>query len=447
MGSVSSVVKKSILRGEKKDFMSDIAIKVRGLGKKYYIGEKLPQRSLAGSIKNAAGFPWKVAKSLISGKAIDQREEFWALKDVAFDVKQGEVLGIIGRNGAGKSTLLKILSRITTPTEGEGELFGRVGCLLEVGTGFHPELTGRENVFLNGSLLGMSNVEIKQRFDEIVDFSGVERFLDTPVKFYSSGMYTRLAFSVAAHLNPEILIVDEVLAVGDAEFQKKCLGKMDSIAKEGRTILFVSHNMSAIGQLCAQAIVLENGNVAFNGNVHDAISQYYHGNTCSPFSVDYTKQDSKPGDDWACLLAAHIEDMNGKHIGTADIGESFKVVISYRVNDTVPVQPNPFLNLNTSSGILAFATSGRMTGSNIPGEYQAHCIIPGNFLNNDTYSIDIGLVFLHSGVRVSFCERSILAVNINENIAETLDGLRNGFSGVIPGAIRPVMQWQIARTP
>ncbi len=263
-----------VLHGEKKDFMSDIAIKVRGLGKKYHIGEKLPQRSLAGSIKNAAAFPWKVAKNLISGKAIDQREEFWALKDVAFDVKQGEVLGIIGRNGAGKSTLLKILSRITTPTEGEVELFGRVGCLLEVGTGFHPELTGRENVFLNGSLLGMSNVEIKQRFDEIVDFSGVERFLDTPVKFYSSGMYTRLAFSVAAHLNPEILIVDEVLAVGDAEFQKKCLGKMDDIARSGRTIIFVSHNMGAVKSLCQKGLLLNNGSVFLSGDIDRVIEKY-----------------------------------------------------------------------------------------------------------------------------------------------------------------------------
>lgn len=254
--------------------MSDIAIKVRGLGKKYHIGEKLPQRSLTGSIKNAAGLPWKVAKSLISGKALDRREEFWALKDVSFDVKQGEVLGIIGSNGAGKSTLLKVLSRITTPTEGEVELFGRVGCLLEVGTGFHPELTGRENIFLNGSLLGMTNVEIKQRFDEIIDFSGVERFLDTPVKFYSSGMYTRLAFSVAAHLNPEILIVDEVLAVGDAEFQKKCLGKMDDIAKAGRTVLFVSHNMSSMTRLCQKGLWLDNGQIKQSDKMESVIREY-----------------------------------------------------------------------------------------------------------------------------------------------------------------------------
>ncbi len=254
--------------------MSDIAIKVRNVSKKYYIGEKLPQRSITNSIKNSLKLPWQLTKKMLKGEKFDQREEFWALKDVSFDVKQGEVLGIIGRNGAGKSTLLKILSRITAPTTGEIEIFGRVGCLLEVGTGFHPELTGHENIFLNGSLLGMSKAEIKRRFDEIVDFSGVERFIDTPVKYYSSGMYTRLAFSVAAHLNPEILIVDEVLAVGDAEFQKKCLGKMDSIAKAGRTIIFVSHNMEAIKSLCHTGVLLNNGKILCSGEINCCIDQY-----------------------------------------------------------------------------------------------------------------------------------------------------------------------------
>lgn len=248
-------------------------IEVNNLGKKYYLGERMSQRSILDSLKTTAKMPYRLARTLFTGES-NRREEFWALKDVSFKVGEGEVLGIIGRNGAGKSTLLKILSRIVAPTEGEVIMNGRVGSLLEVGTGFHPELTGRENIFMNGSLLGMSHAEISKHFDEIVDFSGVEKFLDTPVKFYSSGMYTRLAFSVAAHLRTEILIVDEVLAVGDSEFQKKCLNKMDSVAKSGRTILFVSHNMNAIHNICCKGLLLEHGNILYNGIINEAIENY-----------------------------------------------------------------------------------------------------------------------------------------------------------------------------
>ena len=221
----------------------------------------------------------------------DEVEEFWALKDVSFEVKQGEVLGIIGRNGAGKSTLLKILSRITEPTEGRVLLRGRVSSLLEVGTGFHPELTGRENIFLNGAILGMTQREIRKKFDEIVAFAEVEKFLDTPVKHYSSGMYVRLAFAVAAHLEPEILIVDEVLAVGDAEFQKKCLGKMNEVSRsQGRTVLFVSHNMEAVSKLCTHGILFEAGRVRAIGNVKNVVSAYLHGNSFSPRVVDFSSR-------------------------------------------------------------------------------------------------------------------------------------------------------------
>jgi lipopolysaccharide transport system ATP-binding protein len=233
--------------------MSDAIIKVEGLGKKYIISHEGGQRYTA--LRDVIA---KKAKGLVKkGIELPAKEEFWALKDVSFEIKQGEAVGIIGRNGAGKSTLLKILSRITEPTHGRIEINGRVASLLEVGTGFHPELTGRENIFLNGAILGMSRAEIRKKFDEIVDFSGIEKFLDTPVKRYSSGMYVRLAFAVAAHLEPEILVVDEVLAVGDAEFQKKCLGKMQDVSnKEGRTVLFVSHNMGAVNTLCNRALLL-----------------------------------------------------------------------------------------------------------------------------------------------------------------------------------------------
>src|SRR6267143_1879403 len=241
--------------------MSEIALSVQNLSKSFRIAHQ-GLRGYKTLHDELATLPRRLAQRL-AGNGRSTSETFWALKNVSFDVKTGEVLGIIGSNGAGKSTLLKILNRITEPTIGGVDIYGRVGALLEVGTGFHPELTGRENIFLNGAILGMTRAEIKRKFDEIVAFAEVERFLDTPVKRYSSGMYVRLAFAVAAHLDPEILIVDEVLAVGDAAFQKKCLGKMGNVAKEGRTVLFVSHNMGAIQRLCSRGIVLERGRAVF----------------------------------------------------------------------------------------------------------------------------------------------------------------------------------------
>ncbi len=258
----------------------DIVIRAEGLGKKYVIGHEAQREqyvALRDVIARGARSAMRKAADMAKGRIVvpgDEMEEFWALKDVNFEVKRGEVLGIIGRNGAGKSTLLKILSRITEPTEGRVTIKGRVASLLEVGTGFHPELTGRENVYLNGAILGMKRAEIKRKFDEIVAFAEVEKFLDTPVKRYSSGMYVRLAFAVAAHLEPEILIVDEVLAVGDAEFQKKCLGKMQDVAGHGRTVLFVSHNMAAIRQLTSRALLLSGGVPQFDGATDSAVALY-----------------------------------------------------------------------------------------------------------------------------------------------------------------------------
>lgn len=247
--------------------MSDIAVTVENLGKEYRIGHQK-----TGDLRSS--FHNKITSLLGIGRLT--KESFWALKNVSFEIKKGQAVGIIGRNGAGKSTLLKLLSRITDPSTGRFEIDGRASSLLEVGTGFHPELTGRENIYLNGTILGMRRSEIKSKFDEIVDFSGVQKFIDTPVKHYSSGMKVRLAFSVAAHLEPEILIVDEVLAVGDAEFQKKCLGKMDEVSKNfGRTILFVSHNMSALKSLCTKGIFIKDGMVHFDGGISDAIDQYF----------------------------------------------------------------------------------------------------------------------------------------------------------------------------
>jgi lipopolysaccharide transport system ATP-binding protein len=262
--------------------MSDIAIIVDNLGKLYRIGERQRYKALRDTLSSALYAPFRAAASLVNGHNGHQstalngssNNHFWALKDVSFEIKKGEAVGIIGRNGAGKSTLLKILSRITKPTEGYVRLHGRVGSLLEVGTGFHPELTGRENIYLNGSIIGMKKKEIDCKFDEIVTFAEIEKFIDTPVKFYSSGMYIRLAFAVAAHLEPEILLVDEVLAVGDMAFQKKCLGKMGTVSKEGRTVLFVSHNMQAVSQLTKHCVLLVNGKREFDGPTARALDIY-----------------------------------------------------------------------------------------------------------------------------------------------------------------------------
>src|SRR5438874_1587579 len=247
--------------------MSDIAIRACGLGKRYRIGQKQREDALRNVIGPILRAPWKLLKR-------EKKETFWALKDVDLEVKHGEVLGLIGRNGSGKTTLLKLLSRITRPTEGWAETYGRVGSLLEVGTGFHPDLSGRDNIYLSGAILGMSKREIRSKFDEIVAFAEIEKFIGTQVKHYSSGMYVRLAFAVAAHLDPEILFVDEVLAVGDARFQKKCLGKMGDVAKEGRTVVFVSHNMTALRSLCTRAVWINEGQTVEIGNPADVISHY-----------------------------------------------------------------------------------------------------------------------------------------------------------------------------
>jgi lipopolysaccharide transport system ATP-binding protein len=290
--------------------MSDIAIRVENFGKSYRLQHQIATRYKT-MREELAAIPGKAWSAVRRGFQPDHSsdETFWALKDVSFEVKQGEVVGIIGRNGAGKSTLLKILSRITEPSHGRAEVYGRIGSLLEVGTGFHPELTGRENIFLNGAILGMTKAEIRSKFDEIIAFAEVEKFLDTPVKRYSSGMYVRLAFAVAAHLDPEIMVVDEVLAVGDAEFQRKCLGKMQDVAHKGRTILFVSHNMAAIQQMCSRAILLQEGSVVLDSIPSQAVQHYLTASTATDSKVDLSKK-KRPysSDQRVKLVALEIND-------------------------------------------------------------------------------------------------------------------------------------------
>ena len=311
--------------------MSDIAIRVEGLGKQYHIGRKKENyKTLADTLTDSFISPFRRAGKLLRGHptgAAELDETFWALENVSFEVKRGDVLGIVGRNGAGKSTLLKILSRITDPTTGFADINGRVASLLEVGTGFHPELTGRENIYLNGAILGMRREEIERKFEEIVDFAEIEKFIDTPVKHYSSGMYVRLAFAVAAHLEPEILLVDEVLAVGDVAFQTKCLGKMGNVAKQGRTVLFVSHNMGAIENLCTSGIWIDQGKMLSRGDVAYTISSYIKSNIVN--NNNGSKHWKRSGTGEACITDVRILDSNGNHRDTFRMGET--IVIEFEI--------------------------------------------------------------------------------------------------------------------
>lgn len=327
-------------------------IQVTNISKQYNIGMDQSYKTLSESLTNILRSPIKTLKSIRS-----QQDIFWALKDINFDVEKGEVLGIIGRNGAGKSTLLKILSRITSPSDGMIRIRGRVGSLLEVGTGFHPELTGRENIYFNGAILGMKKKEIDDKFDEIVDFSGVSKFLDTPVKRYSSGMQVRLAFSVAANLEPEILVVDEVLAVGDAAFQKKCLGKMGEVAEGGRTVLFVSHNMAAVDNLCDNGLVLIGGTIAYKGEISNAINFYL--NTISNIDNQNIGQvKERQGQGNVQIVKIEIEDQYGNQNTSFPVGSKLLIRISYCAKEPVS---NPRLIIGVydsmSSAITRFDTS------------------------------------------------------------------------------------------
>lgn len=347
--------------------MSNTVISVQDLGKKYLVTHQRPERYtalrdvIAKKVKDLAGYVLPGTKK--TAKFLN-KEEFWALKDVSFEVKQGEVIGVIGRNGAGKTTLLKILSRITEPTAGRFHIRGRVASLLEVGTGFHPELTGRENIFLNGAILGMTRREIKKKFDEIVAFAEVEKFLDTPVKRYSSGMYVRLAFAVAAHLEPEILLIDEVLAVGDAAFQKKCLGKLGDVSKEGRTVLFVSHNMAAISSLCKKTVVLESGKICFEGNVEKGIDYYL--NIAEHIKGFADLRDKKSG--WwkqhrafSKLLSIETLDQRNKRQSLFKMGDCIKINIRLEItDDRKDIEVGIFICDNRESilGLLSSAAEG-----------------------------------------------------------------------------------------
>jgi len=314
--------------------MSNLAISVTDLGKQYRIGGRQQRHAtFAAALTAALASPFRQLRRI--GKPVPEEQIFWALRDISFELNSGDVLGIVGRNGAGKSTLLKLLARITRPTEGRMEIHGRLGSLLEVGTGFHPELTGRENIFLNGTILGMKRREVSRKFDEIVEFSGIEQFLDTPVKRYSSGMYVRLAFAVAAHLEPEILVVDEVLAVGDVEFQKKCLGKMSEVAGEGRTILFVSHNMGAIKTLCSQAMLIHQGTMVSKGAVEPTVAAYLDLNSPIQEHGMISDDAQRFGSGDALLRRVELRDGSGQPTAQVMLGQRFKIATVFEVSNQI----------------------------------------------------------------------------------------------------------------
>jgi lipopolysaccharide transport system ATP-binding protein len=393
--------------------VKDIAIRIENLSKRYQIGKE-KDGSLRGTLSALA----KGGKGNV--------EEFWALKDISLEIKRGDVVGIIGKNGAGKSTLLKILSQITRPTTGRIEINGRVASLLEVGTGFHPELTGRENIYLNGTILGMTRKEVKAKFDEIVSFSGVEKFIDTPVKHYSSGMYVRLAFSVAAHLEPEILIIDEVLAVGDLEFQNKCLGKMDDVAKDGRTVIFVSHDTEALSTLCKNGVLLNSGLIKQVGDIKEVLNTY-HSKYQDAF-VEYNDS-NRPKDDFVALNQVEIVTRNGEQKYDADLTEEFGIRIRYTILKD-GFKPCPNVHFYTSSGVYCFAFVFNTPESFEPGNYEAVCWIPKDLLNNITYNIGVAFTTMKSQ-HIHFYQKDLLQIEIMERKSSRLHDWGGGFLGVI----------------
>ena len=427
--------------------MSDLAIRCEGISKRYRIGERESYRALRDTIANAVRAPFHLfSKSRrAGGQETSAANTFWALNDVSFEVKRGEVVGIIGRNGAGKSTLLKILSRITKPTAGEARIDGRVASLLEVGTGFHPELTGRENIFLNGAILGMKKVEIKARFDEIVAFAEIEKFVDTPVKRYSSGMYVRLAFAVAAHLEPEILLVDEVLAVGDASFQKKCLNKMQEVGKHGRTVFFVSHNMAAITRLCQRTILLDNGRVLADGPSPQVVGTYLRAGTGTIAAREWTE--NAPGNEIARLKAVRVRTEDGRIAEEIDIREPVGIEMEFEV-----LQPGHVLVPNyhffNDEGVCAFITIEHdETWHRRPrpvGSYISTVRIPANFLAEGSLSVGSAVSTFDPSM-VHFYEADAVAFQV----IDSLDGnaARGDYTGNIPGVVRPLLEWTTRYSP
>lgn len=409
------------------------AIQVEGLGKRYMIrGNQRRHRLLRDEIMGwVREFPRKR----------DPLNEFWALRDLAFEIAPGDKVGVIGKNGAGKSTLLKLLSRVTEPTVGNIRLRGRVSSLLEVGTGFHPELSGRENIFLNGVILGMSRSEIRRKFDEIVDFAGVAKFLDTQVKHYSSGMYMRLAFSVAAHLDPEILIIDEVLAVGDAEFQKKCLGKMQDISAGGRTVIFVSHSMQTVTSLCNRCILLEQGQIRKQGAPSEVILDYLGGDASYVGRVEFASLGKAIGDEHVQLLYGEVLDDAGRASLEVDIRKPLAVRMGFRVKCHSNLRYMPNFHFVVPGGTYAFVSTPDTVTELAPGDYEATCYIAGDFLNEGSYFVGLAISSYAPGLTIHFFEQSALTFNVRDSMEGSVG--RHGYANIMPGVVRPRLAWKV----
>lgn len=437
--------------------MSDIAVRVQGLSKQYRIGARQKAHGtlrdhVMASLKslwdrNGQNLQARSTGSAESTERVVGSDTFWALRDVSFEVKQGETVGVIGRNGAGKSTLLKILSRITEPTYGRIEISGRVSALLEVGTGFHSELTGRENVYLNGTILGMKRVEITRKFDEIVAFAEVGQFIDTPVKRYSSGMYLRLAFSVAAHLSPEILIVDEVLAVGDAAFQKKCLGKMEGVAKEGRTIFFVSHNMPAVTRLCERVILLDEGRLSRDGASHEVASAYLHSELGTMSSREWSDPLKAPRGEVVMLRAVRVRTEDCRSAEKCDIRKPVGLEMEYEVLKS-GYKLIPSISVHNEEGVCVFEAvdhdpswRGRIRPQ---GRYSSTAWVPGNFLTEGTMFLSVYLETLDPVV-LQFAELQVVAFCVIDGFEG--DSARGDYAGKLKGVVRPLLKWNTVFDP
>jgi lipopolysaccharide transport system ATP-binding protein len=417
------------------DFVMSAAIRVENISKKYILQHQVGGRSRYVALRDVLA--QKFNSLFRRGPGPDaSREEFWALKDVSFEIKQGEAVGIIGRNGAGKSTLLKILSRITKPTKGRIEIEGRVASLLEVGTGFHPELTGRENIFLNGAILGMHRAEIKKKFDEIVAFAEVEKFLDTPVKHYSSGMYMRLAFAVAAHLEPEILIVDEVLAVGDAQFQKKCLGKMQDVStKEGRTVLFVSHNMTAVQTLCRRALMLAGGRLVADDSVAPVVARYLREAQGSSEVKQWDDPQTAPGNGLIRIKHVRVLPDGDPAGGLLTMQTPLNIETEYWVVKAGAATHLTYHLIN-DQGIIVL-TSGCPSQIRQPGIYKADCTIPGSLLNSGGYYLK--LLIVENENQVTYEKEGIASFTVVDAAERN-----HACLGREPGVVQPVLNWEMA---
>jgi lipopolysaccharide transport system ATP-binding protein len=419
-----------------------MAVRVHHLSKQFRItGFEAPYKTLRETLTNVATAPFRAFRRRRPGATASREETFWALYDVNFEVGTGEVIGIIGRNGAGKSTLLKVLSRITEPTDGWAEIHGRVSSLLEVGIGFHGELTGRENLYLNGAILGMRRTEIDRKFDEIVAFAEVARFIDTPVKHYSSGMYLRLAFAVAAHLEPEILIVDEVLAVGDANFQRKCLAKMEDVGQQGRTVIFVSHNMPAVARLCRRVILLSEGKVLEDGPSAQVVGTYLKTGLGTAAAREWPEPRRGQHAEVAGLWAVRIRSDDGKVSDAHDIRRPIHLEMEYEVFKNGYVL-SPFFVLDNEEGVTVFRTYDTdpewRRRARPPGRYLSSVKIPGNLLAEGTMFVSAGLATA-SPRMLQFKEEDIVAFQV----MDTLDGdsARGDRGGHVEGIVRPLLDW------